>query len=183
MVGSPGRGHRGNRAPLRLPSPALLLYFACLGVAFMLVEIPLTQKFVLFLGHPTYAFTVILSSMLTFSGIGSLLSSRIRVRERPRLLAAWLGVLVAVLLATLLSVGPLMHGLLGWPLPARLVVTVVFLAPVALLMGVRSRAGSAFWATANLARCPGPGQSMAPSRCSRRCSRSWWRSTSGCAPR
>jgi hypothetical protein len=123
-------------APLRLPSPVLLLYFACLGVAFMLVEIPLTQQFVLFLGHPTYAFTAILSSMLVFSGVGSLLSSRLRVQDHPRRLAACLGVLVAVLVATLLSVAPLMHGLLGLPLAARILVTVVFLAPVALLMGV-----------------------------------------------
>ncbi|AOY77746.1 hypothetical protein [Clostridium formicaceticum] len=51
------------------------MYFALLGIAFMLVEIPLIQKMVLFLGNPTIAFSYILFVLLVSGGLGSLLSS------------------------------------------------------------------------------------------------------------
>ncbi len=34
---------------------AFLLYFLAIGAGYILVEVGLIQKFVLFLGHPTYA--------------------------------------------------------------------------------------------------------------------------------
>ena len=49
-----------------------------LGAGYILIEVALIQKFVLFLGHPTYALTVIIFSMLVSSGLGSF-ASRQRV--------------------------------------------------------------------------------------------------------
>ncbi|HSP97267.1 MAG TPA: hypothetical protein VL049_08495, partial [Candidatus Dormibacteraeota bacterium] len=54
-------------APLARVAP-LLLYFACLGYGFMMLEIPLMQRFILFLGYPVYALAVILFALLLFSG-------------------------------------------------------------------------------------------------------------------
>lgn len=51
-------------------------YFALIGLAFMLVEIPLIQRTILYLGHPSHATTVILSSMLLGAAGGSLLAAR-----------------------------------------------------------------------------------------------------------
>src|SRR5262249_42807445 len=51
----------GPPASGRLP---FLLYFACLGLGFILIEVALVQKSVLFLGHPVYALTVVLFSIL-----------------------------------------------------------------------------------------------------------------------
>ncbi|HTQ80541.1 MAG TPA: hypothetical protein VMM92_11130, partial [Thermoanaerobaculia bacterium] len=48
------------------------LYFAALGCGFMFVEISLMQRFTFFLGHPTYSLSVVLTSMLLFSGLGAL---------------------------------------------------------------------------------------------------------------
>jgi hypothetical protein len=59
-----------------------LLYFACLGVGFLLVEIVLIQRFVLFLGHPAYAISVILFGLLFFGGLGSYLSGRFGLHRR-----------------------------------------------------------------------------------------------------
>ena len=53
-----------------------LFYFALLGVGFMCVEIPLMQKFILYLGHPTYAVSVVLFSLLISGGIGSFLTRK-----------------------------------------------------------------------------------------------------------
>lgn len=52
-------------------------YFACLGVGFMLIEIPLMQKLILVLGHPTLALTVVLAALLLGGGVGSGVSQRL----------------------------------------------------------------------------------------------------------
>ena len=50
--------------------------FASLGLGFMLIEVALIQKFILFLGEPTLAITVSLFSLLLAGGIGSLFSKK-----------------------------------------------------------------------------------------------------------
>ena len=55
---------------------SVLLYFAGIGLAFMLVEIALLEKLTPFLGQPVYSFALVLSGLLTASGLGSFLSSR-----------------------------------------------------------------------------------------------------------
>ncbi|HNU58089.1 MAG TPA: hypothetical protein PKN30_15980, partial [Flavobacteriales bacterium] len=47
------------------------LYFASLGIGFMFVEIALMQKFVLFLGNPTYSLSVVLAGMLVWINLPS----------------------------------------------------------------------------------------------------------------
>jgi len=51
-----------------------LLYYACLGVGLLLVEIVLIQRLVLFIGHPAYAISGILFSLFFLGGLGSFLS-------------------------------------------------------------------------------------------------------------
>ena len=53
------------------------LFFAAIGLGYFLVEITLLQKFGLFLGHPNFALSVVLASLLLSSGAGSLFSTRI----------------------------------------------------------------------------------------------------------
>ena len=60
-----------------------MLFFAAIGLGFLLLEVALIQRFVLFLGFPTYALSVVLFALLVFTGIGSLLSARLR-RAAPR---------------------------------------------------------------------------------------------------
>lgn len=42
-----------------------IIYFAALGIGFIFVEIGLMQRFILFLGHPTFALSVVLFALLT----------------------------------------------------------------------------------------------------------------------
>ena len=51
-----------------------LAYFSAIGAGFMLIQIPLMQRFSVYLGHPTYAVAVILFSMILATGVGSYLS-------------------------------------------------------------------------------------------------------------
>src|SRR5580704_12479535 len=53
-------------------SPLPLLYFVAVGLGYILVEIAFIQRFVLFLGHPTYALTVVIFLLMLSSGAGSL---------------------------------------------------------------------------------------------------------------
>jgi len=51
------------------------IYFSLLGIGFMLIEVPLIQKFILYLGHPSLAFTYVLAALLIGCGIGGYLSN------------------------------------------------------------------------------------------------------------
>src|SRR6266567_7415737 len=67
----------GTRLPLRQGVLEFLLYFLFIGAGYILIEVALIQKFMLFLGHPTYALTVVIFSMLVASGLGSAASRRV----------------------------------------------------------------------------------------------------------
>ena len=110
-------------------------YFAALGLGFMFLEITLMQKLVIFLGHPTYALTVVLASLLGAAGTGSLLAGRIRVvtQRHVRLLSM---AIVVVILFDLAAVNWLLPMLLGLPLEARMAVVVALLIPTGLALGV-----------------------------------------------
>jgi hypothetical protein len=128
---SGGRVSGGRQPGGRLFAP-YLLYFGCIGAAFMLVEIPLIQRLILFLDQPVTALAVVLFSLLLFSGAGSLLSRRIRVEVA-------LALLVALLCAIPFVLPYLVQ--LGMPLALRIMVTILVLAPVGCLMGVAFPAG------------------------------------------
>jgi len=129
-------------AVLKRPSRAIaspfqmrnLFYFGLLGFAFLFVEIPLLQRFILYLGQPTYAFTTVLFSLLFFSGLGSRLSNRIPLRLS-------LPTLVILILVAPLLFPRLFAWTLGLPLTMRLGLTVLVLSPLGLLMGVPFPAG------------------------------------------
>lgn len=117
-LGGEGQGVRGRT----------IAYFALLGLGFLLVEIPLMQRFILFLGQPIYAFTAVAAAILFFSGLGSLAASRLSPRQTLPLLA------VMILLYPLV-LPPLFDALLGASLLARLLVSMLCLAPLGFLMG------------------------------------------------
>jgi predicted membrane-bound spermidine synthase len=124
-------GGTGGRA--RMP---FLLYFACLGGGFIVAELVLIQKTVLFLGHPSYALTVVLFTVLLASGVGSALSGRFPARGLDRRLR-WMLVAVAGLLGlAVLLLSPLFYALVHLAAPWRVLVTVVALAPLGLALGM-----------------------------------------------
>jgi spermidine synthase len=63
-----------------------LLLFAALGIAYMLIEISLFQKLMLFIDQPQRALTVLLFALLLGGGLGSILSSIVR-RKAARTVA------------------------------------------------------------------------------------------------
>ena len=112
-----------------------LIYFVCLGAGYILIQVALIQKFVLLLGHPAYALTVIIFSMLVASGAGSYWSRRIIGASDTRLMRAL--VAIAVLVAALaFGASPLVAAAAAWPLGLKMAVTALAIAPVAFIMGM-----------------------------------------------
>src|SRR4030067_32112 len=124
FIFSPGSRRQSCSLHLGIPGNRL-------GVAVLFVEIPLIQRFILILGHPTYAFTVVVLALLSFSGLGSLL---VRAAWLPR--RAALILLVVLTLLTSWAVMNLSDALLGWEIPWRALAAVIGLAPLAILMGL-----------------------------------------------
>jgi hypothetical protein len=86
------RGRRALRAqPLEATRAGL--YFASIGVGFMFLEMSMMQRFVLYLGHPTYALTSVIVGLLVGAGIGSALAGKVRGERRAFPVAALAGVL------------------------------------------------------------------------------------------
>jgi len=110
-----------------------LAYFFCLGLGYMFVEIATIQRFILFLGHPTYSVSAVLFSLLLASGLGSYLSGRLRPAGAGHMLVL---LSIGVLTPLYGSVSPILRSLLYMPLTARLMVTPVILAPLGLLLGM-----------------------------------------------
>jgi len=122
---------RGVRAP---GWSAWLGYFAALGLGFMSIEMLLMQRLVLFLGHPVYAVTVVLSVLLITSGLGSLTTGSVR-RPRAALTAGVLVLLIWIAVHYALWDGIVAAGQ-GWSLAARLALSVALIVPGGFLLGM-----------------------------------------------
>ncbi|HET8726896.1 MAG TPA: SAM-dependent methyltransferase [Alphaproteobacteria bacterium] len=127
------------------PRARYALYFLALGLGFLFVEIAFIQRFILFLGHPLYAVAVVLAGFLVFAGLGSSVApilARFATREigcrgsrlrALQLAAAFIGT-IAVLYLFLLP--PLFERLMPLPDPAKIMLTLALIAPLAFFMGM-----------------------------------------------
>jgi len=121
-------------APAPGQSPWPLVYFVLIGLGYIIVEITLIQRFVLYLGHPVYALTVVVFLMLLSSGLGSILSSRwIGTPTR-----AWIPILsvVALVAVFIIVLPPILQTTVGWPFALKLLTCAALLVPLGFLMGM-----------------------------------------------
>ncbi|MFQ5739816.1 MAG: MBL fold metallo-hydrolase [Acidobacteriota bacterium] len=101
------------------------------GLAYVLVEVVLIQRYQIFLGSPVVAFSTVLGTLLLFSGLGSLWSGRLSTSG----LARSLGLILLFLLAQP-WVTPLFRLGAGLPLAGKIVLCVILLGPLAFLLGI-----------------------------------------------
>ena len=125
----------GTRLPKQKGIMTFLWYFICLGAGYILIQVALIQKFVLLLGHPTYALVVIVFSMLVASGIGSFFSRRV-IQDDDNRLARVLFAIAVLVIALAFVARPLTQTAAVWPLAAKMLITVLAIAPAAFLMGM-----------------------------------------------
>lgn len=132
------KGHHNGilsstQSPLKI-NGFLLAYFACIGFAYLLVEIPLIQKFILYLGQPSFAFAIVLFALLFFSSCGSLINQNIP------LMMCIIGVTGLVIIMPLIL--PIVfENTLGFEQPWRILLSILMVSPAGILMGVPFPAG------------------------------------------
>jgi hypothetical protein len=115
------------------------VYFLLLGLAFLFVEMAFIQKFILFLSNPLYSVAVVLSGFLLFAGLGSASSERLARRlPRPGVSPVTVAVAaIAVLALAYVFVLPAIFArFIGLPDAARIVLSLLLIAPLAFFMGM-----------------------------------------------
>lgn len=115
--------------------PRSLIYFGGLGLGYMILEMVLIQKTVLFLGDPVYSVALVVGSLLFSSSLGSALSPSLKtvfVQYRWRL--PWLLVVVVAFYVAVLS--PLLSAMLSMPDWARFLLFPLVVAPLGVVLGI-----------------------------------------------
>ncbi len=111
-----------------------IIYFACLGAGYIMVEVGLIAHFVMALGNATVSASVLITGMLVFSGLGSLTSERILPKMRLAMPPIFLAI-GALLILYALFLDNALDAIGALPYGARLLLSFVFIAPPAFLMG------------------------------------------------
>ena len=125
----------GARLPRRRGVPVFLLYFLLIGAGYILIEVALIQKFVLFLGHPTYALTVVIFSLLVSSGLGSYASGGVIGGSAARWVRGLGAIAILVGLLAMFASAVLPREV-GLPLWLKIAITVVVVFPAGFAMGM-----------------------------------------------
>src|SRR5256712_92486 len=105
----------------------LMIYFAAIGLAFMMVEIGQLERLIVFLGHPIYGLTVVLFVLLLASSCGSFYSSRMR---------PWMWLLPVALAAFIFASPSVTYPLTAASTPVRIAVSALLLFPSGFFMGM-----------------------------------------------
>lgn len=135
-VASIGMRWRREGAGLPLAHGISFGYFGLLGLGFMLIEVPLAQKLVLFLGYPTLSLSVVVFGLLVGGGMGSLMSQSWEGRRLVHgVRIAGLAVVVMGLLHALVVPG-MLDALLGIPVFWRAALALALVVPMGVALGV-----------------------------------------------
>ncbi|MBU1694549.1 MAG: hypothetical protein KKC51_11370 [Verrucomicrobia bacterium] len=111
-----------------------LAYFACLGLAYMFVEMAAIYRIQAYLGRPIYSLSVALFSFLLASGIGSA-STHIFVAKKSRIILI-VGFICLLVLAFHYVGRDLMGRTLAAPVWGRLAIAAMIIFPMAVPMGM-----------------------------------------------
>src|SRR4030095_2468143 len=111
-----------------------VFYFALLGLGYIIIEICLIQKFTLFLGQPVYTMLTVISTMLIFSGIGSMYSEKVIALFKN------VNIIYIVIAGLTIAIGLLnpilFEALVRTDILWRVIISSAIIAPLALFMGI-----------------------------------------------
>lgn len=111
-----------------------LLYFACLGLGYITVEVGLISRFIVALGNTTISATVLIAGMLVFFGIGSLASERILGQART-VLPGILVIVSLILFGYTVALDPVLGWIGTYPYAARVLLCIALIALPGFFMG------------------------------------------------
>src|SRR5262249_48170852 len=105
------------------------------GAGYMMVQIPLMQRFSIYLGHPTWSVAIVLFSMILATGLGSMASDRVRAPALPVAALAIPFAIAAAIGGAIALLGPATQATIAYGLGVRCVVVAGFTMPIAFLLG------------------------------------------------
>ena len=119
----------------RSPGKALtIVYFACLGLGYIMIEVGLIAEFMLALSNATISASIMITGMLVFSGLGSFASERVLPNARGVMPFIFVGIAALLIVYGLFLHIPL--DMIGtYPYGLRLVFSFLLVFPPAFLMG------------------------------------------------
>jgi len=126
---------RINRIRLTSSSQFHIIFVIFIGIGFIFLEITFIQKFLLLLGTPIMALTVILFSILLSSGIGAYLSGRLFNKNPYKAVIISIPLLAGIVLTYYGFLQELIDSNITLQLYQRIVLTFALLSPAGLLMG------------------------------------------------
>ena len=109
-----------------------LLYFGGLGVGYMWVELAMIHRFEFYIGQPVYSASLVVSTLLIGSALGSMLTERFS-KQKPRALTM---LVCIVLVACVLTLEPILQATIHLSLWSRVTLAIGALVPAALIMGM-----------------------------------------------
>jgi hypothetical protein len=115
---------------------APLLVFISIGIGFMILEISLFQKFILYLGSPTIALSILLGSLLVGMGVGSFFGGKIYSQDAVKRLRRISGLIVIVGVLLFVTQPLILNELLAYGLVIRAISCFVLLLPLGFLLGI-----------------------------------------------
>jgi hypothetical protein len=113
----------------------VIVYYAVLGIGYMLVEIYLIQRLVFFLANPIFSSATVITVMLILSGIGALASDRYAGSRRRLMMYAISGITIAMIFYIVFLPG-ILDALIGLSLLVKILLAVIFIAPSAFFLGM-----------------------------------------------
>ena len=111
-------------------------YFGSLGFGFIVVEICLMKRYVLFLGNPAYAISAVLVAVLLGAGLGSMASEKLTPGNPFRAIPYVFGALSALLLSETIISPYVFESFLHLSFTGRVIVSVALLLPLGFVMGM-----------------------------------------------
>jgi len=118
----------GNKLPI-------FTYFLSLGIGYMFIEISFIQRFILFLSYPIYAVAVVLAAFLFFSGWGSYVSEKIKIKRLSTITLAVVAIIVMALIY-LFYLEDIFNLFIAHSDIVKILLSLLFIAPLAFFMGM-----------------------------------------------
>lgn len=112
-----------------------LVFATCIGFGFMFFEITLIQKFLLILGTPVLALTVILFSILVATGMGSYASGKLFPTRPDKAILISIPLLVIITIGYYIFINDIIYQSIVLPIYERITLSVVLLSPLGFIMG------------------------------------------------
>ncbi len=112
-----------------------ILYFSCLGLGFISIEVVLIQLFKKLIGYPSHTFVVVICCLLISAGIGSAFSKRFIQLAKGRMYILFSLIIGYGILFTI-TYESIFYTFLGMPLSSRILVATLLISPLGFFLGM-----------------------------------------------